>query len=332
MGTISVERLATFSAGLVNSQVKINCSVKDFKTQNNILEWRTPGDDRIFNTLWGGSPMDGYLVDYVTDEVSHITQFDLIIIKLLPNMTGQYIFRITDHVSDVDYHVNTVAMEKVSCQPSPGVLEVVEGEDVTLSCKAGFYGEFVPDIEWKHGDTWATIPANNLIVANQAIYTVNLTADGRHDETKAHCHLTFPFVEDNKSYNDTCTTYIKVIHPPRDIQFTPDVPAGSEILYVGDTVNCTARGRPEPDVYWQTVSGTMHEYSPTLRVSGPMAGKENEFVCVARATYHGEEHKITKTVKFYAEYQQVGGATNLFAKWTIFATTSIVFFILNWNC
>lgn len=89
--------------------------------------------------------------------------------------------------------------------------------------------------------------------------------------------------------------------PPQNIQFMPDLTqSDKQLVYVGDTVNCSATGRPEPDVYWLTSSGAVYEYSSMLTVSTSMAGQENEFVCLARTTYNGYEYKSEKPVKFYA--------------------------------
>ena len=77
---------------------------------------------------------------------------------------------------------------------------------------------------------------------------------------------------------------------------------------VGDVINCSANGLPEPSVTWQWVSGPESAEAasgPALVVTEEMKDERNVWKCVASNNQGTEEHTITfnvsrklKTVSF----------------------------------
>lgn len=62
-------------------------------------------------------------------------------------------------------------------------------------------------------------------------------------------------------------------------------------VHVGDTLNCTARGQPEPEVKWYKVSGPGQSTTINgnyLMVTSDMVGR-NVFNCTAKNIFNGSE-------------------------------------------
>ena len=88
-----------------------------------------------------------------------------------------------------------------------------------------------------------------------------------------------------------------------DIDVEPD--AGSDGIIdvqVGDSINCTARGQPEPSTSWAKVSGPGKVTSVNgkqLKVTSDMVGR-NVFNCTAKNTFNETDVSVMTQVTFDA--------------------------------
>ena len=72
-------------------------------------------------------------------------------------------------------------------------------------------------------------------------------------------------------------------------------------VVVGDTINCSADGRPAPDFHWEAVgSGADVVYGPSLVITDSMVGKQQAYACVATNHVRARRMVATKNVTFIA--------------------------------
>ena len=230
----------------------------------------------------------------------------------------------TTGVGGEEYAAQLVVLE----QPDPLVSDTIhEYKDVVLACQLSYAGEIAANIDPGHvpelesfigdarqGEYNETRVENGYCVSIQACDT-DFTASSLVQEF----HYRGDIFDNGKDFR--CRAYtqdpqfdiensmvLSIQYPPRNIVIDPL----EDVYYVGEHINCTADGEPQPDILWSLVNGSFGSvvYGQTLDITSYMVG-DNTWMCSAE-NYVSEE-RITEHISFEVIGDGVSGGCRLAA-------------------
>lgn len=278
-------------------RVELTCEAEK---GTDFLEWRyfrsgVTGGERIWFSETG-------LVDKQFEVRNEGNFYRLIIPALSEGFNHLYECKLLH--ADESRKAEVIMVEKFGCSPSwpppplpPAPPLAVVGQAMMFSCEVAYLGALTPSLVWYRDsyklDTHTTI-AGNVITA-----TANQTAAAELDEAVFECRLTFEFVQGGSNsppeYTDACETYYQVEHAPTNIRVYPQPEYEGHVIaiQIGNVINCTASGRPEPKIYWYERDTYETQQGAELEITPSRAG-EHTWVCKAENEVLGNPR--------YAEY------------------------------
>lgn len=113
------------------------------------------------------------------------------------------------------------------------------------------------------------------------------------------CNLTFPS-DTGLDYEDSCSTYYFVKHGVSTVDIGLDTSNGIPDVYVGDVINCTANGRPEPSVSWFDSEWIELSSTYSLEITDDLLNRAQPVTCscVASNTVDGVPYEAFNNVTF----------------------------------
>jgi hypothetical protein len=203
-------------------------------------------------------------------------------------------------------------------------------------------GKTVPTLSWTTSTGQVISGYQMRNSPTMASIGANITLEPINDQMNFTCSISFPMMASMtlpvvNLYNYTCQTYFTVIYPVSSVNVTympmvsntgssstggsvwnnttnSTISSGGgsmpvtmlavpSIVYVGDYLNCSANGRPQPSVVWNNQQQTAVGSGAALQITQAMATQQQPltFICIATNVVSGVTYIVSENLTVTVE-------------------------------
>lgn len=318
-------------AETVGSRAYFNCTAT-IPTSDDRLAWKyqpvggSAGGEKIYDSVVGLIISDKFEVD--VDKTAG--KYNLVVKDVQMSLGVQYwcTLVLADDVASADL----VSVEEMSCPPVADV-EYYEGSFVNMSCSVNYHGYTNPILDWL--DPEGKVLSSQMVVTNSThvVAFMNMTLEGKYDDQPFMCRLSFTTssrvtsrtanapATNIPSYENNCNTTFLVIHPVSEVF----IDLTDDIVNPGQTINCSANGRPEPEYQWIGPEGLVVE-GDILEITEGMVDFEQPvtFTCVAINVITMIPYRATANVTFTVESENAAQVASAGVEGWVIAVAVVV--------